>query len=272
LGEDTDDVLPEATGTRGGNRAIKQKAGIMHPIVEYIPILTTLFSFYFFIDIYAHYKSRRTTYLLWWTIGVLTFGLGTLSESINVLVGWHPVNFKFWYIVGALLGGFPLAQGSVYLLMRKRFADITAVIFVSLIIIAAVCVVLSPIVIPAQYDYKLTGKILGWKWVRVFSPFINVYSFVFLVGGAIYSAIKYYKQMDKEARFKGNTLIAIGGLLPGIGGTFTRMGYVNVLFITELIGLITIYIGYRIIRTDKNRRVDVMEDDSQVAVPVPGRG
>jgi len=40
--------------------------------------------------------------------------------------------------------------------------------------------------------------------------------------------------------------------LPGIGGTFTRMGYVNVLFVTELTGLILIYIGYRIIKMDKH--------------------
>jgi hypothetical protein len=53
------------------------------------------------------------------------------------------------------------------------------------------------------------------------------------------------------ARYKGNILIAIGGLLPGIGGTFTRMGYVNVLFITELMGLILIYVGYRIIKEGK---------------------
>ena len=74
---------------------------------------------------------------------------------------------------------------------------------------------------------------------------------IFLVGGAIYSAIKYYKLGQREAPFKGNIFIAIGGLLPGIGGTFTRMGYVEVLFITELIGLILIYVGYRIIKTDR---------------------
>jgi hypothetical protein len=58
--------------------------------------------------------------------------------------------------------------------------------------------------------------------------------------------------IDKQARFKGNVFIAIGGLLPGIGGSMTRMGHVNVLFVTELIGLILIYIGYRIIKLDKH--------------------
>lgn len=225
----------------------------MNRIIEFVPVFTTLFSIYFVREIYNHYRIRRTKYLLWWTIGVLTFGLGTLAESINAIFGWSELNLRYWYIVGALLGGFPLAQGSVYLLMKRKFADITTYLFVSLIIIASVFVILTPISIPDNFNYKLTGSVFSWKWVRYFSPLINTYSFIFLVGGAIYSAVKYYRQVNKEARFKGNVFIAIGGLLPGIGGSFTRMGYVNVLFVTELIGLVLIYTGYRIIKLDKHR-------------------
>jgi len=224
----------------------------MNHYIEYIPIFTTLFSVFFVREIFKHYQERKTNYLLWWTIGVLTFGMGTLAESINILAGWNAINFKYWYIIGALLGGFPLAQGSVSLLMGKNFARITSWIFVILISIASVCVILSPLSIPENFDYKLSGAVLSWKWVRYFSPFINIYSFLFLVGGAIYSAYKYYRQTDKQARFKGNVFIAIGGLLPGIGGSFTRAGYVNVLFVTELVGLMLIYAGYRIIKIDKH--------------------
>jgi len=120
-------------------------------------------------------------------------------------------------------------------------------------LVGSVAVILTPISIPEGFEYKLTGAVFEWEWVRYFSPLINMYAFIFLVGGAIYSAIKYYRMVDKEARFKGNVFIAIGGLLPGIGGTMTRMGHVNVLFVTELIGLIMIFIGYRIIRLDKRR-------------------
>jgi hypothetical protein len=225
----------------------------MNNLFDYLPILTTLFSIYFVREIYNHYRDRRTSYLLWWTLGVLTYGLGTLAESINVLFGWSAANLKYWYITGALLGGFPLAQGSVYLLMNRKFANITAWIMGIIILLASVGVILTPVSLPAHFDNKLTGAVFTWTWVWYFAPFINTYSFIFLVGGAIYSAIKYYKQIDKEARFKGNVFIAIGGLLPGIGGTFIRMGHVEVLFVTELIGLILIYAGYKIIKTDKHR-------------------
>ena len=225
----------------------------MNNPAEYIPIGTTIFSIYFFREIYSHYAARKKKYLLWWTIGVLTFGLGTLAESINVLFGWSAINLKYWYIVGALLGGFPLAQGSVYLLMNRKFARATTIIFVTLIAVASLAVIASPVTLPADFDQKLSGKVFSWEWVRYFSPFINIYAFIFLVGGAIYSAIKYYRQGIRKAPFRGNIFIAIGGLLPGIGGSFTRMGYVEVLYVTEFIGLIMIFIGYMIIRKDRQR-------------------
>lgn len=221
-------------------------------MVDYIPILTTLFSVFFLSRIIPHYLSKGSPYLLWWTLGVLTFGLGTLTESINAIFGWSEWNTKIWYVVGALLGGYPLAQGTIYLLMNKRFADFSTVLCSTAIVIAAVCVFLSPIAIPDGFDQRLTGRVFEWQWVRAFSPLLNLYAFVFLFGGAVYSAVQYFAVEQGRTRFLGNILIAIGALLPGIGGTFTRFGYVEVLYITELIGLTFIYFGYHMMRKDRS--------------------
>jgi len=221
-------------------------------MVNYIPILTTIFSVFFLSRIIPHYLAKRSPYLLWWTLGVLTFGAGTLTESINAVVGWSEWNTKIWYVVGALLGGYPLAQGTIYLLMNKRFADISAVLCSTAIVVAAVCVFLSPIQIPEGFDYRLTGRVFEWQWVRAFSPLLNLYAFVFLFGGAVYSAIQYFAVEQGKTRFLGNIYIAIGALLPGIGGTFTRFGYVEILYITEFIGLAFIYFGYHMMRKDRS--------------------
>jgi hypothetical protein len=219
-------------------------------MVDYIPILTTLFSAFFLSRLVPHYLLKRSPYLLWWTLGVLTFGLGTLTESINAIFGWSEWNTKIWYIVGALLGGYPLAQGTIYLLMSKRFANISAVLCSAVILIAAVCVLFSPIALPEGFDQRLTGSVFAWQWVRGFSPLLNLYAFIFLFGGAVYSAIQYFAIEIGRTRFLGNILIAIGALLPGIGGTFTRFGYADALYITEFIGLTFIYFGYYMMRKD----------------------
>ncbi|HEY7301983.1 MAG TPA: hypothetical protein VH684_29170 [Xanthobacteraceae bacterium] len=221
-------------------------------MVSYVPVLTTLLSLFFLGRILPHYLSKRSPYLLWWTLGVLTFGLGTLTESINAIYGWSEWNTRIWYIVGALLGGYPLAQGTIYLLMKKRFADISAAVCSTVILVGAVCVLLSPIEVPEGFDHRLTGAVLAWKWVRGFSPLLNLYALVFLCGGAIYSAVKYFANDKGRTRFLGNILIAIGALLPGIGGIFTRAGYVEVLYVTELVGLSLIYFGYHIIRAGQS--------------------
>lgn len=235
-------------------------------MVAYIPVLTTLFSAFFLSRIVPHYLSRRSPYLLWWALGVLTFSLGTLTESINAIFGWSEWNARIWYIVGALLGGYPLAQGTIYLLMKKRFADISAILCATVILIAAVCVLLSPMAIPEGFDQRLTGKVFAWQWVRLFSPFINLYAFIFLFGGAVYSAIQYFAVEKGRTRFLGNILIAIGALLPGIGGTFTRFGYVEVLYITELVGLIFIYFGYHIVRKDQSASLHANQQTWQASL------
>lgn len=219
--------------------------------IHYIPIATTLFGLYFFRILFNHWKQNKNSlHVFWWMLGVLCYIAGTISESVNTLAGFSITNFKVWYITGALLGGAPLAQGTVYLLFKRKTANILTVILTIFIITAALLVILSP-VNTELITGKLSGKLLGWKFIRYMTPFINLYAFIFLVGGAVFSAIKYAKNIQYKKRFTGNLLIAVGGLLPGIGGSFTKFGYVEVLYVTEFIGLLFIYLGYITIRNDK---------------------
>lgn len=228
----------------------------MIEFIHKIPILTTLLSAIFFVKLYRHWDVKgRPSYLLWWTLGVLFYGLGTLTESIVGLFGWSEPVFKAWYILGALLGGFPLAQGSVYLMFSRRTATIMGSIVVIVIIVAAVFILLSPINYELVEPTRLTGAVLSWSKVRLVTPFVNIYAFIFLVGGAFYSAYRYSKEKVYRNRFLGNLFIAFGGLLPGIGGSFTKFGYTEVLYVTELMGIILIYMGYVTIKQDKTLSV-----------------
>jgi hypothetical protein len=214
--------------------------------VHYIPILTTCVALGFAAVIFRRYQQRGGRHLLWWGFGMLTYAAGTITESTTTLIGWHEPVFRAWYITGALLGGAPLAQGTVYLLLPKRIADRLSIALVSAILLGSVCVLLSPIDLSLVEPYRLSGKVLVWRWVRLISPFINLYALAFLMGGAILSAIRYARQTETRHRALANVFIAVGALLPGIGGTFTRLGHVEVLYVTELIGLACIAVGYRL--------------------------
>jgi len=215
-------------------------------LVHYIPIVTTLLAVPFALEIFRRYRRNpERLHLLWWSAGVFLYGVGTFTEAMTTLVGWREPVFRAWYISGALLGGAPLAQGTVYLLLPRRVAHALAIALAAYVAIASAFVILSPIDYAAVEAHRLSGRVLAWTWVRAFSPFVNLYAVIFLIGGAVLSALRYSRSPETRHRMWANTLIAIGAILPGIGGTATRMGHVEVLYVTELVGLLFTWAGYR---------------------------
>ena len=213
--------------------------------VYYIPIATTLLAIPFAIAIWRRYRQHPDRlHLLWWAIGVATYAAGTLMESLTTILGWHEPLFKLWYITGALMGGAPLAQGTVYLMLPKRTAHVLTGVLVTVVTLAAVAVWLSPVDYGLVQPHRLTGRVFEWAWVRRFSPFVNLYAVIFLIGGAILSAVRYSKRPETRHRMWANVWIAIGAILPGIGGTATRFGHTEVLYVTELLGLLMMWRGY----------------------------
>ena len=221
-------------------------AGARQPLVDYLPVATTLIAAAFAVALFRRWRARRSgPHLLWWAFGVLVYGAGTVTEASTTLFGWHEGLFRAWYISGALMGGAPLAQGTAYLLLQRRTANRLAVALVTAIAVASLFALRAPVDYALVEPHRLTGRVFGWEWVRAFSPFINTYALILLVGGAALSAWRFSRKAGTRNRFVGNALIAVGALLPGIGGAATRFGHTEVLYVTELIGLTMIYVGYR---------------------------
>lgn len=244
----------------------------MRTSVHFVPIVTTIIALVFSYVLWRRYRERRTgPHLAWWAAGVLVYGVGTLTESMVTLFGWSETIFRSWYISGALLGGAPLAQGTVYLLLDRRTANRLTLVLVPFVFLAATFVILTPIDYSLVQNHRLSGQVIEWTWVRLFSPFINTYALIFLVGGAALSAWRYSKSRDTYHRFIGNTLIAVGALLPGIGGMATRLGRTEVLYVMEFFGIVLIWLGYRwnVRAPVKFLRTAVGREDFSGAIDVP---
>jgi hypothetical protein len=215
-------------------------------IIHYVPILTTTLSVLFAASLYRRWLRRHSPHLWWWAFGIATYGLGTAIESTITLAGNTVFLTKAWYIAGALLGGYPLAQGSLWLSWPRKTARWLTVTSLTFVIVAAILVVLSPVNMAALEPDRPSGAVLGWHWVRLLTPFINLYAVYFLIGGAALSAWRHYKYRGHLYRAWGNALIALGALLPGIGGSYAKAGLVEVLYIGEFVGLILIWLGDRV--------------------------
>ncbi len=232
-------------------------------LIHHLPLVTTIVCLLFCVQLLSRFHRRRSgAHLLWWGLGVFAFGLGTALESAITLGGNSILLNKCWYIVGALCGGYPLAQGSVFLLMKRRAAWILTAITLPLVIVLSVLVALSPVVVEALEQHRPSGTILGWQWIRWMTPIVNLYAAAFLVGGAIVSAGRYHgsREHGDGARAAGNALIAVGALLPGIGGGMAKAGVVEALYLGEFIGIILIWCGYiACVRASPRREVKARE-------------
>lgn len=215
--------------------------------LHYLPIATTVLSVVFLRALLARWRERGGMHLAWWAFGVFTYGVGTALESTITLFGNSAQLTQAWYIAGAVWGGYPLAQGSVWLLAKPRTAKILTAITLSYAIALSALVLISPLNVDAVEAARPSGAVIGWQWVRLYSPLLNGYAAIFLIGGAAVSAARYFKLRAPGMRERaiGNTLIAIGALLPGIGGGMAKAGMVEALYLGELVGLILIWLGYR---------------------------
>jgi hypothetical protein len=80
--------------------------------------------------------------------------------------------------------------------------------------------------------------------IILFTILLNIYGTLTLVGGAIYSAFLFWRKKILVNRMFGNILIAAGALSPAMGGSFLKAGLADMLYLSELIGAILMFIGF----------------------------
>lgn len=237
--------------------------------MHYIPIVSTIVSFAFAYSVLNRYHHRKGTHLLFWGIGLILYGLGTFSEVVLAFT-FSPFILRLWYLCGAMLTAAWLGQGTVFLLVRKPgVARALAIALIVGSLAAFLLVMLAPVTTAAGYDitrpaseqYKdiLTRNSL----IILLTILLNIYGTITLVGGAIYSAYLFWRKRVLLNRVIGNILIAAGALMPATAGTFVQAGLVDWLYISELLGVILMYIGF--LQATATRPVD-----SKSPAPVSG--
>jgi hypothetical protein len=217
--------------------------------MNYLPYLSTIVTFAFAISVFNRYRQRGGMHLLLWAFGLFLYGIGTLSEVVLGL-NFSIIALKMWYLTGAMLTAAWLGMGTVHLLIRKgNIAMILTWVLAGVSILAFILVLLSPVT-STVYDITLSAaaqykEILSTKgWILLLTILLNLYGTLTLVGGAVYSAYLFWRKKILVNRMYGNILIALGALSPAMGGTALRMGYPDLLYPSELIGAIVMFIGF----------------------------
>jgi hypothetical protein len=219
--------------------------------MTYIPYFSTIVTFAFVVAVYNRYRQRGGIHLLLWAFGLFLYGLGTLSEVILSLT-FNVFVLKIWYLTGAMLTAAWLGMGSVHLLVRKgNIAKVITWVLAAISVLALFLVLSAPaltlngtynIAQPASEQYK---EILTRGGLTVLlTILLNIYGTLTLVGGAIYSAFLFWRKKILANRMFGNILIAAGALSPAMGGSLLKAGLTDMLYLSEFVGAILMYIGF----------------------------
>jgi hypothetical protein len=216
-----------------------------------ISLLSTLVSFAFTAAVFQRYLSRKGSHLLMWSIGLLLYGLGTLTEVLLSLA-FSPVVLKLWYLCGAMLTAAWLGMGTIHLLVRRGKIAWGITAGLGIMSLLSLGLVFSAPLTPAASAYHPSLAVSAqYKDILVrdgavsaLTIFLNIFGTVGMVGGAIYSAYLFWRKQVLLNRVLGNLLIAAGALMPAMAGSFVKAGLVDVLYVSELAGALLMFLGF----------------------------
>jgi hypothetical protein len=217
--------------------------------MHYLSILSTIVTAIFAAAVLGRYFKRGGMHLLFWGIGLVFYGLGTLSEALMIFT-YHPLILKLWYLTGAMLTAAWLGQGTVFLLVRKR--GVAAALAVLLGVVSLICIALisgAPLTNVAYQNHTPASSQYEDILVRIgpvilLTILLNIYGTLTMVGGALYSAWLFWRKKVLVNRLVGNILIAAGAMLPAMGGSFIRAGLPDWLYLSEFLGAVVMYLGF----------------------------
>ena len=177
-----------------------------------------------------------------WSIAFVMFALAAGTDAWGRSFGWETWLAKLYYATGvALVVGF-LALGELYLLFPHRLGRFAPGVTLFLTTLWMTLVVDAPIdTARLQAD--------GWEAIHRgpaligMALTINILGTLIIVGGLGYSVWHFWKLRIMRNRMIGCGLIVLGTLSVAAGGSLTRLGHYEYLYIAMSIGVALIFAG-----------------------------
>jgi hypothetical protein len=191
----------------------------------------------------ARYRRTRRTHELVWTAAFALFVAGAACEVAGARWGWNPFLTRLYYYSGATLVVGYLALGTLYLLAPRRMAEYALVTLLLLSGIAGVLVAATPVDASVLPTAGWTALQKGPALVAL-TLTLNIGGTVIVVGGALLSAWRAWRERGWSRRLAATLLIAAGALVVASGGTLTRLGHHSYLYLAMAPGVCLLLAGY----------------------------
>ena len=205
-----------------------------------------------------------------WTVAFALFTVAAGSQMDSDLWGWTTTLARVYYVSGATLVVGWLGLGTWLLLVRSpwlRQAGVWALILLSGYGLGLISLT------PVDAD-RLAAA--GWHALDKPLPLtlltitLNSLGTLVLVGGACWSAWTFRRQGIMRERVIGCILLAVGALTVAAGGSLTRLGHQQYLYVAMSMGVTLMFWGYlKTIRSAATRQESAREGAKQAAEPAP---
>lgn len=229
-----------------------------------LPALVAALAFGCVIAIARDALRRLTPDRIAWMIAFALFGTGATAEVIGHASGWTETLARIYYVSGAVLVVGFLALGQLYLLAGSRigrFAPGAAILLTAV----SVSTVWGAPIDRARLDEDGWDALTRTTGLKILAIGVNSVGTLILLGGLLYSVYRFRKSGTHRNRMLGCLLIAGGTLTVAMGGTATRLGSEQFLYVAMLIGISLIFGGYLLAR-----RPDRAAVPAKPAAPVLG--
>ena len=189
-----------------------------------------------------------------WVLAFAVFAVAAGAEVAGSTLGWTPALARLYYLTGAVLTVGYLALGELYLLAPRRIARVApgAALFVTAF---AAATVLDAPVDRARLDADGWDAIARGPALIALVSTINGLGTLVVVGGALFSAWRFWRLGIHRQRMVGCVLIAAGTLLVAAGGYLTRFGHEEWLYVGMAAGVTVIFAGYLATRRPDPARI-----------------
>jgi hypothetical protein len=212
------------------------------------PLLAALVAFAFAAMLARQFLERRRPYLFAWTVALLMYGVASLAVVAGVAGGWTSAEFQVYWALGAVLNVPFLAAGEVLLLFRRDPVRwVTALVLVFLTAYTVAVLRNAAIDAGALAERLPSGKEVfgdGTPAHRL-PQLVAIPSYLLLLAGALWSALRMRGRPELRDRFLGTLLIAGGAtVIAGFASAFAALGLLPLFSISLLAGVAVMFWGF----------------------------
>jgi len=208
-------------------------------------ILATAVSAVFALAVWLQYRRKRQPYQLAWSIGLAMFAIASAAGVAARSGAPTEVEYRLFYLFGAILNVAWLAVGTLYVTVRRPVADTGFVLVYLFTAVSTIAVFVSPVDLTAALD---SGR--GFHDAplpRILAGLGSGLGSIVLFGGALRSAWVFLRRRHNGRRAIANIVIAAGVLIVAAGGTATFTGASGLVDLTNLVGVSVMFAGFLLV-------------------------